>query len=92
MVSRVEVCRAIVYYAGVCLDDPDIGDAGRAVAAARVLAVTASGDNARDCIQVHGGMGYTWEVDAHLFAKRAYVLATAFGSVEEHEEALAELV
>ena len=37
-------------------------------------------------------MGYTWEVDAHLFAKRAYVLATAFGAVEEHEEALADLV
>ena len=92
MVSRVEVCRAIVYYAGVCLDDPDVGDVARAAASARVLAVTASGDNARDCIQVHGGMGYTWEVDAHLFAKRAYVLATSFGAVEEHEELLAELV
>ena len=92
MASRVEVCRAIVYYAGVCLDDPSVGDVDRAVAAARVLAVTASGDNGRDCVQVHGGMGYTWEVDAHLFAKRAYVLAAAFGSVEEHEEALADLV
>jgi alkylation response protein AidB-like acyl-CoA dehydrogenase len=92
MVSRVEVCRAIAYYAGVCLDDPDVGDVGRAAAAARVLAGTASSDNARDCIQVHGGMGYTWEVDAHLYAKRAYVLATAFGAVEEHEEALADLV
>jgi alkylation response protein AidB-like acyl-CoA dehydrogenase len=92
MVSRVEVCRAIVYFAGVCLDDPDVGDVERAAAAARVLAVIASGDNARDCIQVHGGMGYTWEVDAHLFAKRAYVLATAFGTVEEHEERLAALV
>ena len=29
---------------------------------------------ARRCIQVHGGMGYTWEVDAHLFLKRAYAL------------------
>jgi len=92
MVSRVEVCRAIVYYAGVCLDDPEVGDVDRAVAAARVLAITASGDNGRDCVQVHGGMGYTWEVDAHLFAKRAYVLATAFGAAEEHEEALADRV
>jgi len=91
MVSRVEVCRAIVYYAGVCLDDPEVGDVARAAAAARVLAVSAAGDNARDCIQVHGGMGYTWEVDAHLYAKRAYVLATSFGAVEEHEELLAEL-
>jgi hypothetical protein len=37
-------------------------------------------------------MGYTWEVDAHLFAKRAYVLSTVYGAVEEHEEALAHLV
>lgn len=92
MVTRVEVCRAIVYYAGVCLDDPDAGDAERAAAAARVLAIKASTENARECIQVHGGMGFTWEVDAHLFAKRAYVLATAFGTSEEHEEALAQLV
>jgi alkylation response protein AidB-like acyl-CoA dehydrogenase len=92
MASRVEVCRAIVYYAAVCLDDPSVGDVDRAIAAARVLAVVASGDNGRDCVQVHGGMGYTWEVHAHLYAKRAYVLATAFGSVDEHEEALADLV
>ena len=41
----------------------------------------ASSENGKDCVQVHGGMGYTWEVDAHLFLKRGWVLATQFGSV-----------
>lgn len=92
MATRVEVARAIVYFAGVCLDDPDAGDPVRAASAARVLATTASEDNARDCVQVHGGMGYTWEVDAHLYAKRAYVLASMFGTLDDHEEILATFV
>jgi alkylation response protein AidB-like acyl-CoA dehydrogenase len=92
MVSRVEVCRAAVYMAGVCLDDPEVGDATRAASVARILANNTSSDNGKDCVQVHGGMGYTWEVDAHLFLKRAWVLATAFGSNDEHAERLAETV
>jgi alkylation response protein AidB-like acyl-CoA dehydrogenase len=89
MVSRVEVCRAAVYMAGVCLDAPDVGDPGRAASVARILADRASSENGKDCVQVHGGMGYTWEVDAHLFVKRAWALATAFGSSDEHAESLA---
>src|SRR5690606_4779181 len=75
MISRVEVCRAAVYMAGVCLDDPEVGDPARAAAAARIVADRAASENGRDCVQVHGGMGYTWEVDAHLYVKRAWVLA-----------------
>ena len=47
---------------------------------------------AQDCIQVHGGMGFTWEVDAHLYLKRAFVLDTVFGSGDHHAEAMAALV
>jgi alkylation response protein AidB-like acyl-CoA dehydrogenase len=75
--------------AGVCIDDPEVGDPVRASSVARVLANSASSDNGRDCVQVHGGMGYTWEVDAHLYVKRAWVLATAYGSSDEHAERLA---
>ena len=35
-------------------------------------------------MQIHGGMGYTWEVDAHLFLKRAWALAPAWGDAAEH--------
>jgi hypothetical protein len=45
--------------------------------------------NARACIQVHGGMGYTWEMPPHFFLKRAWVLGTQFGTLEDHEDALA---
>lgn len=89
MLSRVEVCRAAVYMAGVCVDDPEVGDPVRAASSARVVANNASSENGKDCVQVHGGMGYTWEVDAHLFVKRAWVLATTFGSSDEHAERLA---
>ncbi|HEV8296977.1 MAG TPA: acyl-CoA dehydrogenase family protein [Acidimicrobiales bacterium] len=92
MVSRVEVCRAAVYMAGVCLDDPSVGDPARAASAARILADNTSSENGKDCVQIHGGMGYTWEVDAHLYVKRAWVLATVFGSSDDHAEALAALL
>jgi len=48
--------------------------------------------NGKACIQVHGGMGFTWEVDAHLYVKRARVLDTIFGPVDAQAEAMAELI
>ncbi len=48
--------------------------------------------NGKSCIQVHGGMGYTWEVDAHLFFKRAYALEPLFGSREEWADMMADLL
>ena len=79
MLVRSEVARAAVYAAGVMLDDATIDDATRAVAGARLLAAEAAVANGKANIQVHGGMGYTWEVDAHLYLKRAVLLQTRFG-------------
>jgi alkylation response protein AidB-like acyl-CoA dehydrogenase len=39
---------------------------------------------------VHGGMGYTWEIPAHYYLKRAIVLENAFGTSEEYSEQMAE--
>ena len=65
----------------------------RAASVARLLAASAAaGDNGKDCVQVHGGMGYTWEIDAHLFLKRAWVLETQFGSPDDHAERMAALM
>jgi alkylation response protein AidB-like acyl-CoA dehydrogenase len=89
MLVRVEVARAAVWAAGATIDQPDVGDAARAASAAKVLADEAALANGKAAIQVHGGMGFTWEVDAHLHLKRAWVLATQFGSTEHHSEALA---
>ena len=40
--------------------------------------------NARTCIQVYGGMGFTWEMPPHYYLKRAWVLENVFGTGDEH--------
>ena len=90
MLVRAEVARAAVYAAGVTLDDPSVGEVARAVATAKLMAGDAARQNGKACVQVHGGMGFTWEVDAHLYLKRAWVLDAAFGSVDEHALAIAD--
>ena len=92
MLTRAEVARAAVYAAGVTLDDPSVGDPARAAHGAKLIAGEAGIANGKACIQVHGGMGFTWEVDAHLYLKRAFVLDTVFGSGDYHAEAMAALV
>ena len=89
---RQELARAAVYAAGATLDQPGVGSAERAAAAARIAAGEAALKNARACVQVHGGMGYTWEIPAHYYLKRAIVLENAFGSGEEQSERMAEIL
>jgi alkylation response protein AidB-like acyl-CoA dehydrogenase len=88
-VVRAEVARTAVHAAAVTLDDPDVGDVDRAIAGAKLLAGEAALKNAKTSLQVHGGMGFTWEVDVHLYLKRAWVLDTAFGSAAAHADAIA---
>ena len=45
--------------------------------------------DAKGAIQAHGGMGFTWEMPLHRYLKRAWVLATTFGTADEHAQALA---
>src|SRR5262249_37281661 len=63
--ARAEIARSAVYAAAVTMDDPDVGDVARRVSAAKLLADEAAVANGRTGVQVHGGMGFTWEVDAH---------------------------
>jgi alkylation response protein AidB-like acyl-CoA dehydrogenase len=96
MLARVELARSAMYAAAVTLDDPGADDPGagdprRAAATAKLVADEAAQANGRSCVQVHGGMGYTCEVDAHIYLRRAWVLATAYGTADEHAELLARL-
>jgi alkylation response protein AidB-like acyl-CoA dehydrogenase len=91
-VVRSEVARAAVYAAGVTLDDPEVGSIPRAVTTAKLMANEAAIGNVKTSIQVHGGMGYTWEVDAHLYFKRAYALEPLFGSRDECADRMAALI
>ncbi|MET8980646.1 acyl-CoA dehydrogenase family protein [Streptomyces sp. NPDC004539] len=82
MLVRAEVARAAVYAAAVTGDAAD-------TACARVLADEAAVGNAGDCLQVFGGMGFTWEADVHLLLKRAWVRTRRAGGATESEELLA---
>jgi hypothetical protein len=82
MLVRAETARAAVYAAAVTADPVDI-------AAARLLADEAAERGARDCLQVHGGMGFTWECEVQLHLKRAWVRARRGGGGAESEELLA---
>jgi alkylation response protein AidB-like acyl-CoA dehydrogenase len=83
--------RAAARYAAGCAaaGDPDLPVAvALAQAACSPVAVRA----AEECVQLHGGIGFTWEHPAHLFLKRAKSGAIGFGTPDQHRAALARLV
>jgi alkylation response protein AidB-like acyl-CoA dehydrogenase len=47
---------------------------------------------AEECVQLHGGIGFTWEHPAHLYLKRAKAAALGYGTADRHRQALATLV
>ncbi len=65
--------------AAAAVDDPDESQLSIAVAVAAAAGIEAAKANARDCIQVLGGIGFTWEHDAHLYLRRAYALGQFLG-------------
>jgi alkylation response protein AidB-like acyl-CoA dehydrogenase len=102
MLVRAEVARAAVHAAACLADAPDVATTEaavvgctrgqlleRSVSGAKVVADEAAIANARAAIQVHGGMGFTWEVPLHLHLKRSHVLATTFGTPAERAATLA---
>ncbi|MBW2499664.1 MAG: acyl-CoA dehydrogenase family protein, partial [Deltaproteobacteria bacterium] len=86
---RQELARAAVYAAGVLLDDPSSSEGRRSASAAKLIAGEAAMKNARACIQVHGGMGFTWENPAHYYLKRTWILERAFGTITQQADHLA---
>jgi len=62
-----------------------------AAAMAKALASDAGWNVTSSAMQVHGGIGFTWEHDLHFFLKRAKVDGALFGSAREHRERVAEL-
>ena len=89
MAVKAEVARASVQAAACVLDEPETGDLRRAFHGAKILVGEAAITCGRLATQVHGGMGFTWEVDVHLLLKRAWVLDTRFGSIDAHADAVA---
>jgi alkylation response protein AidB-like acyl-CoA dehydrogenase len=87
LVMSLELARCAVDYATRAIDTgADDVDAASAIALAEAadVAMRTTGE----CIQMHGGIGFTWEHDAHLYFKRARANAALFGTVAEHRERL----
>jgi alkylation response protein AidB-like acyl-CoA dehydrogenase len=88
---EVTRARAVARYAAACVanDDPDTAVA---VAVAASLCSDVAVLAAEECVQMHGGIGFTWEHPAHLWLKRAKADQIALGTPDRHQGALAELV
>jgi len=87
----VESARSAVLYALWALD-AEAPDARAAAHTAKAMACDAFLHAAGDNIQIHGGIGFTWEHDAHLYFKRARSSHTLLGSPASHRAAVADLV
>ncbi len=78
MLARTELARAAAWDATRAVGEGDLGSLTAASAVA--LAVESFLETAEDCVQVHGGIGFTWEHDAHIYLRRAAALRQLAGS------------
>ena len=87
----VTQARAASRYAAACLasGSPDVAVA---VALAKAYCSEVAVNAAQECVQMHGGIGFTWEHPAHLYLKRAKADSIGFGTADAHRAALASLV
>ncbi len=91
MMVEVESARSAAYYAAWAAgaEEPDLSELA---SLAKSYCSDAYFRAAADAIQIHGGVGFTWEYDAHLFFKRAKSTETFLGSPAYHRERVAKLI
>ena len=88
---RLEYARAPVHRAAYSLAHDQSG-AMCAVSHAKLMACEAANLAAKHSIQVHGAMGYTWEVDLHIYMKKAWALANTWGDTAFHKARIADYI
>ncbi|MDQ6671136.1 MAG: acyl-CoA/acyl-ACP dehydrogenase [Chloroflexota bacterium] len=91
MLLEVENSHAATYYAAWALDAGS-PDAALAASAAKAYVSEASGKVCGSSIQVHGGIGFTWDYDLHLYVKRAKHLEPRYGDADFHREQALKLL
>ena len=91
MLVEVENAKSLTYYAAWAIDERQ-PDAPLAVSMAKAAASDASRKVSNSGIQLHGGIGMTWEHDLHLYMKRAKASEVAFGDANWHRERVASLI
>jgi len=82
---RLEYAKAPVHRAAYALAHGQ-EVASHAVSHAKLVACEAANLAAKNSVQVHGAMGYTWEVDLHIFMKKAWALANTWGDAGFHKQ------
>jgi alkylation response protein AidB-like acyl-CoA dehydrogenase len=89
MLMEVEMARSAAYYAGwAAAEDPD--ELSLAASLAKAYCSDAYFHAAAETIQIHGGIGFTWEHDAHLYFRRAKSSEIYFGDATYHRELVAQ--
>jgi alkylation response protein AidB-like acyl-CoA dehydrogenase len=88
---RLEYAKAPVHRAAYAVANKQ-AQAPRAVSHAQLVACEAANLAARNSHQVHGAMGYTWEVDLHIFMKKAWALASTWGDAGYHKSRVADYI
>ena len=87
MYVSLVLARSNCYYGAWALTH-DSGELPEAAAAARVSATEAFIECATESIQIHGGIGFTWDLDCHLYYRRAHLLALSLGSLSQWQDRL----
>jgi alkylation response protein AidB-like acyl-CoA dehydrogenase len=91
MLVELEAAKSAAYYAAWAVSE-DSEDADEATSIAKAYCTDAFYRCAAENIQIHGGIGFTWEHDAHLYFKRAKSSQLMFGSPQDHRTRLAALI
>ncbi len=91
MMVAVENSRSLAYYAAWTVDQR-APEAASATAMAKAYASDMAKNVTSEAIQVHGGIGFTWEHDMHLYHRRAIADESNFGNAPVHRETVAKLV
>ncbi len=89
MMVQVENARSLTYYAAWTVDG-NVSEAHQAVPMAKAYCSDMCKTVTSEAIQVHGGIGFTWEHDMHLFYRRGLASEAAFGSAPVHREVVAK--
>ena len=87
MLADVELAKSAAYYAAAALDDGD-ADIVATASLAKACASDAYMQTVIHAIQIHGGIGFTWDNDTHLWFKRAKSSEILFGDAHQHRETM----
>ena len=91
MLILVESSKSITYYAAWAVSE-NTDEAELASSMAKAYTSDAYRHTSAENIQIHGGVGFTWEYDCHLYFKRAKAIEVTYGDPTDHRERVAQLL